>query len=214
MKLPNHPPIRSANPAICGSEVSIGCCAATPGCWPTSRRCWVANSPTCASPIRPRGFWSEVQRVYENCIWTSLPSSVPLNSIDCGGGRSCPIGTTCSANDTCQGPRPPPPLPPQAETLPGPRGDVSWWDKPVSGGGGTAFAVFGFLVFGMLKEWLSANIPKQYRALAFLVPAAVQTVVYFVFGINVSEPTLIDFIKINGPLGLTVGIGFFVKHTA
>ena len=50
MKLPNHPPNRSASPAICGSAVSVACCAATPGCWPTSRRCWVASSPTCASP--------------------------------------------------------------------------------------------------------------------------------------------------------------------
>ena len=25
-----------------------------------------------------RGFWSEVQRVYENCIWTSLPSSLRI----------------------------------------------------------------------------------------------------------------------------------------
>src|SRR5271166_2508136 len=27
---------------------------------------------------RTRGFWSEVQRVYENCIWTSLPSSLRI----------------------------------------------------------------------------------------------------------------------------------------
>ena len=28
--------------------------------------------------IVKRGFWSEVQRVYENCIWTSLPSSLRI----------------------------------------------------------------------------------------------------------------------------------------
>ena len=28
--------------------------------------------------IRLRGFWSEVQRVYENRIWTSLPSSLRI----------------------------------------------------------------------------------------------------------------------------------------
>ena len=46
------------------------------------------------------------------------------------------------------------------------------------------------------------------------MPAAVQTVVYFVFGINISEPTFIDLIKMNGPVGLTFGIGFFGKHTS
>ena len=47
---PEPPTNRSAVPAICGSAVSIACCAATPGCWPTSRRYWLASSPTCASP--------------------------------------------------------------------------------------------------------------------------------------------------------------------
>ena len=35
------------------------------------------------SIFRHRGFWSEVQRVYENRIWTSLPSSlrIPWNGV-------------------------------------------------------------------------------------------------------------------------------------
>ena len=28
--------------------------------------------------VGERGFWSEVQRVYENCIWMSLPSSLRI----------------------------------------------------------------------------------------------------------------------------------------
>ena len=45
---------RSSQPARrpLDSAVSIACCAVMPRFWPTSRRCWAANWPTCASPIR------------------------------------------------------------------------------------------------------------------------------------------------------------------
>ena len=46
-KRPSRRPIRSAALAISGSAASIVCCAATPRCWPMSRRCLAASSPTC-----------------------------------------------------------------------------------------------------------------------------------------------------------------------
>ena len=36
------------------------------------------DTALCPEHVRARGFWSEVQRVYENCIWTSLPSSLRI----------------------------------------------------------------------------------------------------------------------------------------
>jgi glyoxylase-like metal-dependent hydrolase (beta-lactamase superfamily II) len=42
-----------------------------------------ADHVTGLGALRDRGFWSEVQRVYENRIWTSLPSSlrIPWNAV-------------------------------------------------------------------------------------------------------------------------------------
>ena len=44
----------------------------------TSAKAIEARHRQWAEQLPKRGFWSEVQRVYENCIWTSLPSSLRI----------------------------------------------------------------------------------------------------------------------------------------
>lgn len=129
---------------------------------------------------------------------------IPINSIDCGSGRYCQNGMLCGADNNCQKP-PPPPGPP---VLPH---EESWLFRPlpfVQGGAGVLFAI---LVVAWLKAWIAAKVPPQWKLAAFLATATGEGLMSFMVGINFSEPAIIDLIKLNVPIGVTVAIGFIIS---
>jgi Fe2+ transport system protein B len=87
------------------------------------------------------------------------------------------------------------------------------WDSPITGGQVTVFGILAFLAFTTFKEWIHASVPKKLKIFAFLIPAIAELGIYLVFGVEIHEPTVADFVKLNLPVGVAAGTGFLVHHS-